>query len=238
MQEIIIERPYTFVPPHRGKTVPWVIQKSRVVDWYLRKYEGVVQHELRGIDHLRESMRLGRGVLLTPNHCRYADPFVMGWVARAAKTALYSMASWHLFEGNRLQRWALQIVGAFSVNREAVDRHSLDLAVEILATGERPLVLFPEGAVFRTNDLLQNLLDGVAFIARTAAKRRQKEGKTAGVVIHPVAIKYVFHGDLESTVRPILNDIEHRLTWAQNSELPTKVRIEKILHALLTLNEI
>ena len=65
-------------------------------------------------------------------------------------------------------------MGAFSVNREGVDRQAINMAIEILETAERPLIVFPEGAVSRTNDRLHALLDGVAFIARAAAKRRAK----------------------------------------------------------------
>ncbi len=40
----------------------------------------------------------------------------------------------------------LRAMGAFSVNREGVDRAAVNLAVEILSQAERPLVVFPEGA--------------------------------------------------------------------------------------------
>jgi len=42
-------------------------------------------------------------------------------------------------------------------------------------------------------------------MARTAAKRRAKDEGTGKVVIHPVAIKYIFHGDLEKEVDPTLD---------------------------------
>ena len=64
MQDIIIEKPYQFVPPHRGNFLPWLILKLGIVPWYLRKVEGVCSHQLHGVDHLRESMRQGHGVLL------------------------------------------------------------------------------------------------------------------------------------------------------------------------------
>ncbi|MFN9911822.1 MAG: 1-acyl-sn-glycerol-3-phosphate acyltransferase, partial [Pirellulaceae bacterium] len=122
----------------------------------------------------------------------------------------YAMASWHLFEQSAWTRWAIRTMGAFSIYREGVDRQSLDTAVEILVSGERPLVVFPEGAVFRTNDRLQPLLDGVAFLARTAAKKRAKELEGARVVNNPVAIKNLFGGDLRKTVEPGLATIENR----------------------------
>jgi 1-acyl-sn-glycerol-3-phosphate acyltransferase len=237
MHDIIIEKPYQFVPPHRGSWLPWSILKLGLVKRHLRRAEGVVSVRLHGIDHLKESKRRGHGILIAPNHCRYADPLVMSFVAEEAQTLFYAMASWHLFEQSRFQRWAISTMGAFSVYREGLDRQSLDLAVDILSGTERPLVVFPEGTVFRTNDRLQPLLDGVAFMARTAAKRRAKEGD-GKVVIHPVAIKYVFHGDLEKAVDPTLDALEKRLTWLKLKETPLLQRIYRIMKAMLSLKEI
>ncbi len=237
MQEIIVEKPYKFVPPHRGNLIPALFQKCRLVDRYLAKYEGVTSHEIRGIDHLKESLRQRRGVLLAPNHCRYADPLAMGWVAREVDSHVYAMASWHLFNESPLKAWAIRMMGGFSVYREGLDRQSLDTAVNILVDAERPLVVFPEGTVFRTNDVLQPLLEGVAFLARTAARKRAKDG-TGEVVIHPVAIKYLFLGDLRSSVEPVVASIENRLTWEVAKNLPLNVRIGKIAEALLTLKEL
>ena len=151
---------------------------------------------------------------------------------------MFAMASWHLFEQSRWQRWALSSIGAFSVYREGLDRQSLDTAVDMLVNPKRPLVVFPEGTVFRTNDRLQPLLDGVAFMARTAAKRRAKDGGTGKVVIHPVGIKYVFHGNLEKSVDPTLDALEKRLTWTLLKETTTLQRIHRITLAMLSLKEI
>lgn len=237
MHEIIVEKPYTFVAPHRGKLLPTLFQKLRLFDRYLAKHEGVTSYELRGIEHLKESLRRKCGILLAPNHCRYADPFVMGWVAREVDSLLYVMASWHLFNQSRFQAWAIRAMGAFSVFREGLDRQSLETAIDILATAERPLIVFPEGVVFRSNDVLQPLLEGVAFLARSAAKRREKlDG--GQVVIHPVAIKYDFHGNLEASVRPVLESIEQRLTWWRHAADGLHSRTAKIGLALLALKEI
>ena len=51
-------------------------------------------------------------------------------------------------------------------------------------------------------------MDGPSFIARQAAKRLKKEGKPGGVVIHPVAIRYAFQGDLAATLGPDLDELE------------------------------
>ena len=84
------------------------------------------------------------------------------------------MASWHLFQRGWFNSWAIRHMGAFSVNREGVDRQAINTAVDLLAEAKRPLIIFPEGATSRTADFLHALLDGVAFIARAAAKKHER----------------------------------------------------------------
>ncbi len=237
MQNIIVEKPYRFIPPHRGSFLPSMIQTLRLTDRYLARHEGVTSYEIRNIDRLKESLRSRAGVLLAPNHCRYADPLAMGWVAREIGCHVYAMASWHLFNQSALQAFAIRAMGGFSVYREGLDRQSLDTAVDCLVSAQRPLIVFPEGAVFRTNDLLQPLLEGVAFLARTAARKRHKQDG-GQVIIHPVAIKYLYDGDIRRAVTPVIEAIEHRLTWSQRHCSDLLERITKISLALLSLKEI
>jgi hypothetical protein len=100
----------------------------------------------------------------------------------------------------------------FSVYREGMDRDALKCAIQILVRARRPLVLFPEGVISRSNDRLNHLMDGTAFITRNAAKQRigPSEGK---VVLHPAAIRYLFLGDVSRTLEPVLDEIERRLSW-------------------------
>jgi len=211
MQDIIVEKPYRFVPPYRGERIPAIVQRMRVIDRYLKRTEGIHSYELRGMDYLRESLRQQAGIVLAPNHCRYADPLTLCWVLRPLGVLPYAMASWHLFQ-SRIQTLAIRLCGGFSVNREGVDRQALDMAIGAIVEGKRPLILFPEGTVFRSNDRLQPLLDGIAFIGRSASKRRLKQGKPPAV-IHPVAIKYLFRGDVVRSISPIVEEYEKRFAW-------------------------
>jgi 1-acyl-sn-glycerol-3-phosphate acyltransferase len=238
MKDIIVHRPYQYVPPHRGDWWPTCIQKSDVVTWWLRRAEGVVAREIRGIDRLRASLSAGHGIMLAPNHCRYADPLALGYLAREAGTHVYAMASWHLFNQSWFYAFAIQKMGGFSVYREGVDKQAINTAIEILEHAERPLIVFPEGSVSRTNDRLHALLDGVAFIARTAAKRRTRQNPPGKVVIHPVGMKYYFQGDLAKTITPVLAMIEERLSWREQTDLPLLQRVFKVGQALLCLKEI
>lgn len=236
MQKIIIEKPYQFIPPHRGTLMPTIAQWTKMYARHLRTKEGVESYEVRDADKLRESLRAGHGILLTPNHCRTADALVMGFLAHEVKTHVYAMASWHLFNQDRFTAWAIRMMGGFSVYREGVDKQAIETAVQILTSAERPLILFPEGTTSRTNDRLHALLDGVAFIARRGAKQRAKHG--GRVVVHPIALKYLFQGDLTAAAYPVLNEIERRFSWQPQAHHSLYDRIIKVGIALLCLKEI
>lgn len=236
MQSVVIDKPYQFVPAHRGNMWPRFLQ--RVAPGWLNRKFGIVDFDCRGVERLQESLAAGHGVLLAPNHCRPCDPFVVAVMIGRAGVAPYTMASWHLFKQGRFQAWMLRHGGVFSIYREGVDRAAIGQAIDILANERRPLVVFPEGAVSRTNDRLNSLMDGVAFMARSAAKKKEKQRPAGKVVIHPVALKYRFLGDIEAALRPTLGEIEHRLAWRRQDGLPLLERIYKLGEALLCLKEL
>src|SRR5262249_36916844 len=158
----------------------------------VRRGWGVGSPEFRGLDHVRASLAAGHGVLIAPNHCRPSDPEVVGLLCIELGTPCYMMASWHLFMQGRVQRFLLRATGVSSVHREGIDREAIRAATQYLAGATRPLVIFPEGVVSRSNDRLGNLMDGTAFIARSAAKQRAKADPLGKVVVHPVALRYFF----------------------------------------------
>ena len=234
---VVFDRPYEFIPPHRGDLWPSFIQAFRIVDRYLKQKEGVVGYECRGMHHLRASLDRGDGIMLAPNHCRYADPLVLGWPARELGTHVYAMASWHLFNKGKFDSFAIQKMGGFSINREGTDRQSLETAIAILANAERPLILFPEGTTNRTNDVLKPLLDGVLFIARSAARRRAK-ADDGQVVMHPVAIKYLCEVDFTDWANRQLSCIEERLGWQTPIDRSLLQRTIRLAEGLLSLKEV
>ena len=238
-RSIFIERPYQFVPAMKASWPQRLFTKLNLHRITLRRREGVWDQEVRGAEKLRASIDAGHAVLMTPNHPRLADPANMHNLALKANCPLYFMASWHLFNQGALVRFMVRMMGAFSVNREGMDRAAIDHAIDILKTAERPLVIFPEGTTSRTNDRLMALMDGPSFIARTAAKRRAKENLGSGkVVVHPVAIKYVYQGDVDKACDAALSDIEKRLSWSHQSDLPLVDRIVKVGDALLKIKEL
>lgn len=238
MIDVLIEKPYKFVPRIKNTWVQSFYIRTPFFPRALNRLQGVNAHECRNLDRLKKSIDAGHGVLMVPNHPRMADPMVMMHVARETPCNFYMMASWHLFNQNWKTTTAIRLMGAFSVNREGLDRKAVEHAIDILDKAERPLVVFPEGATSRTNDQLMALMDGPAFIARNAAKRRSKNDPDKKVVVHPVGIKYVYSGDLEKTCNDVLTRLEQKLTWRPQTDMPLIDRIIKVGNGVLTLKEI
>ena len=236
MHNVVIDKPYAFVPPNPSTFWPRVLRVVALPR--VLKSQGIESREVIGLDRLRRSVDAGHGVLLAPNHCRPIDPMVVGPVGLEVGHPVHVMASWHLFMQGALQRWLLTRSGAFSIYREGMDREALKCAIQILVTAKRPLVLFPEGVVSRANDRLLHLMDGTVFIARNAAKQRAELSPAGQVVIHPVGVRYFFLGDLQRAVTPVLEEIERRLTWQPRRDLPLEDRIAAIGGALLALKEL
>jgi 1-acyl-sn-glycerol-3-phosphate acyltransferase len=236
MHNIVVDKPYRFVAPARGDLLPRAL--GFLLPHCLRRSHSVDALELRGLDLLKESLAAGHGIALTPNHCRAADPLVLASLARAAGMPFYYMASWHQFmQGGSLRAWVINRLGAFSVYREGMDRDAIAASVKILAESARPLVLFPEGLISRTNDALRPFLEGISLITHAAAKERAAAHRSGMVVVHPVAIKYFLTSDPAPALGRALDEIETRLSWRPSAALPAE-RIAKVGAALLALKEI
>jgi 1-acyl-sn-glycerol-3-phosphate acyltransferase len=235
MQKIIIEKPYVPVPPYHGRF--WIKILQLYLPRLLRKTYGVTKVECVNGQRIADSIKAGHGVLIAPNHCRVEDPLCLGILSRQVGSPFFIMTSWHAFQQDAFQAFLLPRVGAFSVYREGIDRVAVNTAVEILHTAERPLVIFPEGMISRANDRIHALLDGTSLIARTAAKKRVKDNPPGKVVVHPVALRYRLQTNIDASARQLLDEIEARLSWRKQSQLPLLDRVRKVAWALLMLKE-
>lgn len=235
MQNIVIDKPYKFVAPHRSTFWPRALQALLPI--YLRKWHGIEAVEFRGLRYLESSISRDNPIALTPNHCRPCDPMVMGLLSKEIGRPFHFMTSWHVFMQGRLQAWLVNRLGAFSVYREGVDRQAIRAATEILVEGKRPMVLFPEGLVTRTNDVLRPFMDGISVIAGAATKQRRARSLPPAVAIHPVAIKYRLVTDVEASLHKTLDAIEARFCWRRR-RLPLVERIVRVGEALLALKEL
>ena len=237
---LVADSKYKFVPPHEGRLWPRLL--GRLTPHFLRRKHGITHIEVRGDEAIRRLQEAGHGILLAPNHCRMSDAIVLQALSRQLNQPFFIMASSHLFRGSRMLAWLLRRLGAFSVYREGIDRQAVQKGIDILVEGRRPLVLFPEGALSQANDHLNVLQEGVSFIARTAAAKLDKvatesSSPTRKVFTIPVAIRYVYQGDIEATAGAMLSSIEQRLSWQPQKGQCLVERIYRVGNALLSLKE-
>ena len=238
---LVADSKYQFVPPHEGKLWPRLL--GRLMPHFLRRKHGITEIEVRGDDAIGKLLASGHGILLAPNHCRMSDAIVLQSLSRKLRQPFFVMASSHLFRGSRLLAWLLRRLGAFSVYREGIDRQAVQKGIDILVEGRRPLVLFPEGALSQANDHLNELQEGVSFIARSAAAKLEKttvesSSSPRKVYTVPVAIRYVYEGDIEATAGAMLSSIEKRLSWKTQEGQCLVERIYRVGNALLSLKEL
>jgi 1-acyl-sn-glycerol-3-phosphate acyltransferase len=230
---IIIAKPYRFVPPYRGTF--WTSFFQPFGRWMVRRLFGITNVEIRGGHRLRNSVSRGDGVLIASNHCRHSDPFLLGLLNEASGRPLHVMTTWHLFNQGRLLAALLRRTGAFSVYREGPDRAALKTAVALLAEARRPLLIFPEGMASRSNDYLRPFMDGLALVARAAARQRSALG--GQIAVHPVAIRYWFEGDIEAAIVPRLEKMEAQLGWPRGRNASLVARAFKVGEELLARAE-
>ncbi len=230
--------------------------------WYLHSYYGIAGVEIEGIERLSNRIGPRDGVLIAPNHSHDSDPHVMMEVSTRVRRPFHFMAAWQIFRPHGgLDGWCLQRLGAFSVDREGCDRRAIKQAAEIL-TSAGTLVVFPEGEVYRLNDRLTPLLEGVAFMALTAQRELDKAGAEGSreppaasaasadtpidaapqssaprVWIVPAAIRYKYAEDVAPKLDDAITQIEARMFTKPPHGASLHQRIVRVGELALTIKE-
>ena len=218
----------------------WAVAGFRLYRLWLKGSEGICEYEVRNQHRIQDSLDAGHSILIAGNHCRNADPMAIGELLYVVDSYAYLMASWHLYNQDRFSAWMIKHLGAFSINREGIDKEAISFSIKTLIDGERMLVIYPEGSISRSNDFMHPFLDGTGFIARTAARKRAKlaDGKVSGkVMVHPVAFRYYFVGDFKACCEHTLSLLENHLDWEPQAHLPLLERIAKVAGGLLAERE-
>lgn len=189
--------------------------------------------ELQNLDQLARTVDSGAGVLLTPNHSFHFDSYCLLRASDAIDVPFYIMTAWQVFGvSTPWQQWVMQKNGCFSVNREGIDKESFKTAVDILQNHPQPLVIFPEGDIYHTNEQVTPFREGAAAIALTAARKAQRP-----IVQIPVAIRAEYLEDPTPSVLATIEKLERRLLWTPAPNLPVVDRILRIATAALALKE-
>ncbi|MHC4994355.1 MAG: lysophospholipid acyltransferase family protein [Planctomycetota bacterium] len=190
--------------------------------------------ELRGLDNVRQALDDKHGVLITPNHSGHADAYIMYRAGDQLRTAFYFMSAWQVFQiATPITRLVLRHHGCFSVDRERTDLKAFKFAVDVLREQPHPLVVFPEGEVYHTNDRVTPFREGAAAIALSAAKRAKRD-----IVAVPAGIKYHYVQDPTPELLEVMDRLENRILWRSRSGNPLRDRIYAFGEALTALKEI
>jgi 1-acyl-sn-glycerol-3-phosphate acyltransferase len=198
-----------------------------------RRREGLHAVTVEDLEHVRQAVKLGHGILITPNHAGHVDAFILLAAADQLALPFYYLVAWQVLQLFSLTgRWILQRHGCFTVDRERHDLKAFKKAVEILQSKPNPLVVFPEGEVYHNCDRLTPFREGAAAIALAAAHRAQRS-----VVCIPAAIVYEYIEDPTAQLNRLMDVLERRLHWRPRPELPLAVRLRSFADALLCLRE-
>lgn len=200
----------------------------------LKKKQCISQIDVQGLEHLRGALANGAGVLITPNHSFHFDSYVLFEAAARVERPFYFLAAWQVFAmSSRWESWVLQTHGAYSVDREGTDLRAFKTSVEIIKTSPHPLVVFPEGDIYHTNDRLTPFRDGAAAMAISAAKRADRP-----IVVVPAALKFWYCEDPTPRLLKVIETIERRFNWRPQPTLSLKDRIYRLAAAILALKEL
>jgi 1-acyl-sn-glycerol-3-phosphate acyltransferase len=226
--------PYQFYPP---KVRPsWVWAGRFYMNHLLRRHNRVLAVDVSGIEHVASLLSRGDGVLIAPNHTDDADCQVIFELSRRVGRPFCYMAAYQIF--TRRNHGILSRIGVFPVDREGADLAAFKAAVDVLARGPYPLVVFPEGETYHQSDRLTPLREGAAVVAATAAKKRGDSGRTVWVV--PAGLKYRFLDGTDPlpALEALMTELEARYAWRPRPDRPLMERIYRYGEGTLGLLEL
>lgn len=229
-------QPYA-TPPQwwEPKMTPWCVRWSRAYRWrQLRTRQRIQQIDVVGGEHVQDAVREGCGVLITPNHSTHYDSAALYVAADRLDVPLYFMTAWQVFAmSSRFEVWAMQHIGCFSIDRESTDRQAFKQAVDVLQKEPFPLVIFPEGDIYHTNDSITPFREGAAAIAISAAKRAERK-----VVVIPTAIKFFYVDDPTEQLLITMHRLEERVLLRPAPHRPLIERIYRLAEGVVALKEL
>ncbi|MDA1044507.1 MAG: lysophospholipid acyltransferase family protein [Verrucomicrobia bacterium] len=225
--------PYVFRPPRYSPFWAPLLRQFSATFMLSRKFKTRVT-SVEGLERLAALNREGHALLVAPNHADHADPHVLVYAGRQQGVALHFMAAREGFEKGRLSAFALQRMGAFSVDREGADVSAIKMAIQLLQKGVFPLVMFPEGEIYHHHESLDELNVGVATILLRASAKL-KDGKRAYII--PTALRYVHAPGVEATFAARMSRLENSVTWKPRPHVDIVERIYRLGGGLIALKE-
>jgi 1-acyl-sn-glycerol-3-phosphate acyltransferase len=182
---------------------------------------------------VRGLLDAGQGVLIAPNHSFHYDSYVLLEAADRIGTPVHIMTAWQVFAmSSWFERWSMQKHGCFSIDRESNDLQAFRQAVRLLQDSPHPLVIFPEGEIYHTNDWVNPFREGAAAIALTAARKASRP-----IVCVPCAMKCFYVKDPTPQLLQLMDRLERRLLWRPRHGLALPDRVYRLAEGILSLKE-
>jgi 1-acyl-sn-glycerol-3-phosphate acyltransferase len=229
-------QPYQTPPRYwEPRMTPWICRLWRpMINRELRRGQKITHIEVQGIEHPQAALKENCGVMVTPNHSFHYDSYVMIETAHRVGPPFHFLSAWQVFAMSKpFEQRVLQWHGCFSINREAADLKAFKQAVDIVANAPQPLVVFPEGDIYHSNDRVTPFRDGAAAIAMSAAKKAERK-----VVCLPVALKCFYVQDPTAELTKVMTRLEERFNWRPRTDWPLDKRILHYADGLLAMKEI
>ncbi|WP_437185472.1 lysophospholipid acyltransferase family protein [Planctomicrobium sp. SH668] len=185
-------------------------------------------------ENVAGALQAGCGVLVVSNHSYHYDSFVLIESGRSAGWLPQIMTSWQVFMMYQpIGRWVLQKHGCFSILREGADPIALRQSTSILQSGNHPLLIYPEGDIYHSNDRVMPFRSGAAAIALMAARKKKRP-----IVIVPCATKCFYTTDPTRELCDVMSRLEERIHWRPTPESPLLDRIYRFGSGFLALKEV
>jgi 1-acyl-sn-glycerol-3-phosphate acyltransferase len=211
----------------------WIRLLRRGRIWFQRRRDGLADVQIHGLEHLRQAVDQGCGVLVTPNHATHADPFVLLAAGDRLGRPFYHMVAWQSFYLLPwISRWVIRWHGCFSVDREGNDFRAFRQAVDVVEQRPQPLAVFAQGEVYHNARRLTPFRPGVARIALHAARHSQRR-----IVCVPAAITYRYLEDPTPALERLCGRLEKTFLW-QPATCSMVERVSQLREAFLTLNQL
>lgn len=201
---------------------------------YQRRSQRLTTIDVKGLDGVRQLIDANAGILITPNHSSHADSVALYAASDELGTPFYVMAAWQVFHfAGLLKRKILRHHGCFSVDREGADLTALRQARTVLEEKPNPLVIFPEGEVYHTNQRVTPFREGPSAIAMMAARKADRP-----IYCVPCAMRYRYVEDPTPELLELMDQLEMAVYWRPKRDLPLPTRIYQLAEAMLALKEI
>ncbi len=231
----LCDQPFIYYPP---KYHPVLTPIGRLYNKYV--YISNAEHRLTSVtnfqtDRIRELKKDRRNhILFIYNHPSHSDSQIVLESLRQLGISTHYLASYDLFfRRTAFEKWAMQLAGAFSVDREAFNAQPMNQAVSTLCNTRHALTIFAEGRPYLQNELVTDFQSGAVFIGLQAQRKIKKNGSRERVFIVPSAIKVTHTVDCSSRIIEMLDSLSKEMGVERLSGMDNVTLLEKTGEALM-----